>query len=94
LCYSKRHVRRLIAKNTITDLDTTFEPTPSCSYHVFSIDENSLELISQNQNDNTNMIPKPSTDSDDSNDYIIHINNFSYIIIIYKEKFSNVNHRS
>lgn len=67
-CYSQRHIRRLIAKNTAIDVDTISEPTPGCSYYISSADENSPALISQNQNDNTNIISKPSTDSDDSDD--------------------------
>ncbi|XP_071580030.1 uncharacterized protein [Temnothorax nylanderi] len=66
--YSQRHIRRLVAKNTAIDLDAISEPTPGCSYHISSADENSPELISQNQNDSTNTIPKSSTDSDDSDD--------------------------
>lgn len=66
LCYSQRHIRRLIAKNTAIDVDTISEPTPGCSYHISSANENSPELISQNQNDSTNTIPKLSTDSDNS----------------------------
>jgi len=68
-CYSQRHIRRLIAQSTAINVDNIFEPTPGCSYyHVPSADENSPELVSQNPNDSTNTIPKPSTDSDDSED--------------------------
>lgn len=61
--YSLRHIRRLISKNAAINIDTHIsEPTASCSYHVSSADENSRELIFEN--DDINM--KPSTDSDDS----------------------------
>lgn len=54
-----------IAQNTTIDVDTISELTPGYSYHVISADENP-ELVSQNQNDSINTIPKPSTDSDDN----------------------------
>jgi len=66
-CYSQRYIRRLIAQSTAINVDNISEPTPGCSYyHVPFADKNSPELVSQNSSNGTNTIPKPSTDSDDS----------------------------
>lgn len=66
-CYSQRHVRRLIVKNTAMDIDVISELTPSCSYNVSSADENSPEIISKNHTINT--ITEPSTDSNNDDNY-------------------------
>ncbi|TGZ46963.1 hypothetical protein DBV15_11681 [Temnothorax longispinosus] len=65
---SGRIQQKIFNRIKVLNRNAISEPTPGCSYHISSANENSPELISQNQNESTNTIPKSSTDSDDSDD--------------------------